>query len=278
MQNFLDDASGILLKKSPDDFAYYKASAFFKPPLLKGKVAVVTGCNRGIGRAILEVFAKNGATLFAHARRQTPEFVAMLEALSAKTCATIIPIYFDLLKLDEIKKGVQTIRKATPAVDILVNNAGITLNKLFLMTTADEITTQMDVNFKAVFYFSQYIAKLMQKKGGSIINISSISAAGGDCGRALYGASKAAVESLSKTMAEELGAYNIRVNAIAPGFIATDMMSVISEEAIVRNLNLSKLKRLGKPEEVANAALFLAADGASYITSEVIHVDGGLQG
>ena len=264
------NCAGGLFKRAYADFEYRAAGA------LSGKTALITGCNRGIGKAIVEEFAKNGATILAHARCETPEFVAFLENLSAQYHVKITPLYFDLADFAAIKNAVKTLRQS--GVDILVNNAGITLNKLFLMTTESEVAAQMNVNFNAVFVFSQYVAKLMQRqKRGVIINISSTSALGGDCGRSAYGAAKAAVSSLTKTMAEELGESGIRVNAIAPGFIQTDMMNAISADFVARNLELSKLKRMGEPQEVARVALFLASEAASYVTGQVVHVDGGLK-
>lgn len=246
--------------------------------MLKNKTAIITGCNRGIGKAILEVFAENGTNIFAHARKETPEFTNLITKLSEKYQVKIIPIYFDLADIVSIKTAIKFIHSQKVNIDILVNNAGITSNKLFVMTSINDIQEQMDINFKSVFILSQYISKIMQKNNsGSIINISSISATGGDCGRALYGASKAAISSLTKTMATELGNNGIRVNAVAPGFIETDMMQYITEDVIKNNLMNSKLKRIGKPIEVANVALFLASDLASYITGQIIHVDGGIR-
>lgn len=246
--------------------------------ILKDKVAIITGCNRGIGKAILEIFVQNGATVFACSRKETNEFSQYVEQLKSQYNASIFPIYFDVEKIEEIKQGIKLIREKKLNIDILVNNAGITSNELFLMTSLESIQKQVDINFKSVFVISQYISKLMIKnKKGSIINISSISALGGDCGRALYGATKAAVSSLTKTMATELGISNIRVNAVAPGFINTDMKDLLSEEALQENLNLSKLKRMGEPKEVANVVMFLASDLASYVTGQIVNVDGGVK-
>ena len=246
--------------------------------ILKDKVAIITGCNRGIGKAILEIFVQNGATVFACSRKETNEFSQFIELLKRQYNASIFPIYFDVEKIEEIKQGLKLIREKKLNIDILVNNAGITSNELFLMTSLESIQKQMDINFKSVFVISQYVSKMMIKnKKGSIVNISSISALGGDCGRALYGATKAAVSSLTKTMATELGATGIRVNAVAPGFINTDMKDLLSEDALQENLNHSKLKRMGEPKEVANVAMFLASDLASYVTGQIINVDGGVK-
>ena len=246
--------------------------------MLENKTAIITGCNRGIGKAILEVFAKNRCNIFAHARKETDDFLNTINELSKKYFVKIYPIYFNLKDIDEIKNAVKKIRSYKFPIDILVNNAGITSNKLFQMTSLEDIQEQFDINFKSLFVLSQYISKLMLKNNsGSIVNISSISATGGDIGRCIYGASKAAVSSLTKTMAAELGENNIRVNAVAPGFIKTDMMDFMSEDIIEKNLQLSKLKRIGKPEEVANVVAFLCSDLSSYITGQTINIDGGIR-
>lgn len=280
--NLYSSFYGILDKKGYADYNYIDMQKYLiysqDRTLLRGKTAVITGSNRGIGKAIVESFAKNGANIFAHARKETLEFRAFLTQLSQKYNVEIYPLYFDLTDIEEVKNSTKFIRSNQPNVDILVNNAGVTLNKLFLMTTISEIQEQMDINFKATFLISQYISKLMQKhKKGSIVNISSISAVGGDCGRSLYGATKAAVSSLTKTMADELGDSGIRVNAVAPGFIDTDMMQYMTKEVIDHNLNFSKLKRIGTPQEIANVVTFLVSDLASYITGQIINVDGGIK-
>lgn len=246
--------------------------------MLENKTAIITGCNRGIGKAILEVFAKNRCNIFAHARKETDDFLNTINELSKKYFVKIYPIYFNLKDIDEIKNAVKKIRSYKFPIDILVNNAGITSNKLFQMTSLEDVQEQFDINFKSLFVLSQYISKLMlRNNSGSIVNISSISATGGDIGRSIYGASKAAVSSLTKTMAAELGEKNIRVNAVAPGFIKTDMMDFMSEDIIEKNLQLSKLKRIGKPEEVANVVAFLCSDLSSYITGQTINIDGGIR-
>lgn len=272
------DNYGFLIKKGYGEYDYLLQESLQNKALLRGKTAIITGSNRGIGRSILENFAQNKATIFAHSRRKTPEFERCLAQLSQQYNVQIYPLYFDLIDMEDIKKSISFIHSTKLNIDILVNNAGITLNKLFLMTTLNEVQEQVDINFKAMFLFSQYVCKFMHKhKKGSIINISSISAMGGDCGRSLYGATKAAVSSLTKTMAEELGTHSIRVNAVAPGFIDTDMMQYMTKDVINTNLNLSKLKRMGTPQEVANVVTFLASDLSSYITGQIINVDGGMK-
>ncbi len=243
--------------------------------ILSNKTIIITGANRGIGKATLETFAQFGANIFACARKQTPQFLNLIENLKKQYKVKIIPVYFDLENIDEIKDGVKYIKSFKTPIDALVNNAGVILHKLFLMSTVEDIQRQFDINFKSVFVLSQFISRIMIKQGfGSIVNLSS-RAAKGDIGEAAYGASKACISSLTRTMAKEFGQYGIRVNAIAPGIIDTDMTKMLSEEVIKNNTDSIFLKRLGTPEEVANVAAFLCSNLSSYITGTIIEVEGG---
>jgi 3-oxoacyl-[acyl-carrier protein] reductase len=246
--------------------------------LLKGKNAVITGCNRGIGRTILEGFAANGADVFACVRRETEEFSKIINELSEKYAVTISPLYFDLADSNQIKTAIKQIQSAKKPIDVLVNNAGITYNALFQMSTMDKLREVFEVNFYAMFLFTQYISKLMvRQKSGSIINISSSAGLDGNPGKSIYGASKAAVICMTKAIAAELGEHGIRANSIAPGITNTEMLTTMTEAVIQENLQTSDLKRVGRPSEIADTAVFLASDLASYITGQVIRVDGGLK-
>ena len=245
--------------------------------LLAGKNAIVTGCARGIGHSIVEILAENGANIWACARKQDQEFEDGLLIISSKYNVEIKPIYFDLADKDQMKSAVKTIMSEKKSVDILVNNAGITYNALFQMSTLDKINEVFDVNFISPFLFTQYIVKLMLKnKSGSIINISSSAALDGNSGRAVYGASKAALLCATKSLAAELGDQGIRANIIAPGITKTDMLSSMTEEVINETVMNTDMKRSGEPNDIANTVLFLASDLSSYITGQVIRVDGGM--
>jgi len=245
--------------------------------LLEGKNAIVTGCARGIGHSIVEILAENGANIWACARKQTEEFENALCLLSSVHNVVIKPIYFDLANKDQMKVAVKTIMSEKKSVDILVNNAGITYNALFQMSTIDKIHEVFDVNFISPFLFTQYIVKLMLKnKSGSIINISSSAALDGNSGRAVYGASKAALLCATKALAAELGDQGIRANVIAPGITKTDMLSSMTDEVINETVMNTDMKRAGEPNDIANTVLFLASDLSSYITGQVIRVDGGM--
>jgi len=246
--------------------------------LLKGKNVIITGCNRGIGRAMLEAFVANGANIFACVRRETEDFSKNIKDLSDKYSVEIMPVYFDLADQNAIRAAVKEIQGEKKPVDALVNNAGVTYNALFQMSSLDKLKEVFEVNFYSMFMFTQYIAKLMvRRKSGSIINISSTAGIDGNTGKSVYGASKAAVSCMTKVIAAELGEYGVRANSIAPGITDTDMLSSMSDEVIKNTLLASDLKRVGKPSEIADTAVFLASDLAAYITGQVIRVDGGLR-
>lgn len=243
--------------------------------LLQNKNAIVTGSARGMGKRIVETFAENGANVWACARKQTNEMENWAKKISEKYGVSIIPVYFEMTDKEQMKAAVKQIMAAKQSVDVLVNNAGITLTKMSQMTTIDDIENVMHVNFVAPYLFTQYIVKLMlRKKSGSIINITSTSAFDGNAGNSVYGASKAALFTATKCFAEEFGQNGIRVNAIAPGPTNTDMLATLTEEAVMKLVNASSLKRVAETSDIANTALFLASDLSSYITGQVIRVDG----
>ncbi|MGR6772602.1 SDR family NAD(P)-dependent oxidoreductase [Pectobacterium brasiliense] len=245
--------------------------------LLAGKNAVITGCLQGIGRATLEAFAREGANVFACCQTEDAAFNEYLIDLSEKYRVGIIPVYFDFLDEDEIKKGVAVIQKSKKPIDILVNVAGITLDAFFHMITMEQMKKTFAVNFFSQMFFTQYITKLMlRQKKGSVINVSSISALDGNPGQLSYSASKAALIAATKTLSAELAPQGIRVNAVAPGVIQTAMTANLPQEVVDRQMARCELKRLGLPEEVAKAILYLASDASSYITGQVVRIDGGM--
>ena len=245
--------------------------------LLQDKTAVITGCNRGIGKAILETFTENGADVFACARKESDEFTAMTAMLAEKTGASIIPIYFDLSESNQIKAGIRTIVSSKKQVDILVNNAGVASGSLFHMTSLQNLKEVFEVNFFSQVLFTQGISRYMSRfKTGSIINIASTAGLIGDAGTISYGSSKAALILATKVMATELGVSNIRVNAIAPSITRTDMLAQMEEKARNARLESSVLKRPAEAAEIANVALFFASDLSSFITGQILRVDGGI--
>jgi len=245
--------------------------------ILNGKNAIITGANRGIGQKTVEVFAQYGANIWACARIKSEKFELEMRELSRKYSVSIEPIYFNLTKSDEIKQAMKQIISQKKSIDILVNNAGIfPENKLFQMTTIEEMKNIFEVNFFSHLSITQYVSRVMtRQKYGSIINISSVAALDGDLAQLGYASSKAAMLGATKVLAIELGKYNIRVNSVAPSVTETDMISNISSEYLERSIQNNIIKRIGRKEEIANVILFLASDLSSYMTGQVIRVDGG---
>jgi 3-oxoacyl-[acyl-carrier protein] reductase len=245
--------------------------------LLKGKNVIITGTRRGMGRAMLDEFASNGANIWAHARELTPEFKKDCEDVANKYSVEVRPLCFELTDYDAMKAAVKQIMSLKIAVDALVNNAGITYNALFQMSKIDTVREQMEVNFIAPYILTQYIVKLMiRNKKGSIVNIASSAALDGNSGKSAYGASKADLIAMTKSIAEEVGKDGIRANCIAPGITATDMLSTMPDYIVQGVKDSVDLRRTGEPRDIAHAAVFLASDLSSYITGQVIRVDGGM--
>ena len=247
--------------------------------LLKNKNAVVTGCNRGIGKKILEIFSANGANVFACARTIDDDFKRYCKNLENKNKTKIIPVYLDLDDENKIKEGAALITNNIKHVDILVNNAAAIQTSLFQMTTQKDLKNIFQVNLFSQILFTQYILKSMLKneKGGSIIFVASTAALDNNIGRAVYASSKAALISQSKVLSKELGKKNIRVNSIAPGITETEMLKQNTPEKLIESIKENtSLNRTAKPEEIANVILFLASDLSSYVTGQTLRVDGGL--
>ena len=246
--------------------------------LLQNKTAVVTGCNRGIGQKILEVFSANGATIFACVRNVSEEFKTFANEMEKEFNNKIIPIQFDLSNESQIKEAANSILSSNKSIDILVNNAAMIHTAIFQMTSIKKLKEVFEIDFFSQTNFTQYILKSMVKnKKGSILYISSSSALDGNEGRSAYSSAKSALITQSKVLSRELGVHNIRVNTIAPGLTDTDMMKEnTTQETIKDVLSRVSLRRIASTEEIANTALFLSSDLSSYITGQVIRVDGGM--
>jgi 3-oxoacyl-[acyl-carrier protein] reductase len=244
--------------------------------LLKGKVALITGCNRGIGKAIMETFAQNGADIWACTRKQTNEFDELLQELRTKYSNRITPLYFDLADESAIKETLNPLLLAKERIDILVNNAGVAHGSFFQMTSISKMKELFEINFFSQLLVTQIVAKLMMRqKSGSIINLASIAGIDGNPGYVSYGSGKAALIYATKSIAKEFAPNNVRVNAIAPGLTETAMADQMEEKAKTLMINSSAMNRLAQPQEIANTALFLASDLSQFITGQVIRVDGG---
>jgi|TARA_B110000238_G_C16123885_1_gene438351 3-oxoacyl-[acyl-carrier protein] reductase len=246
--------------------------------LLKDKIAVITGSNKGIGFEILRNFSENGASIFACARTIDKEFLSNINTITKKYSNTITPIELDLSNETQVKEAANKILNFDKPIDILVNNAGIIQTSLFQMSSIKKINEIFEINFFSQTIFTQFILKSMVKqKNGSIVYISSSASLDGNEGRSSYAASKAAINAQAKVLSREIGGVNIRVNTIAPGLTNTDMMTKNTPENVIEEtIEKVSLKRLGNPEEIAKTALYLASDLSSYVTGQIIRVDGGM--
>lgn len=243
--------------------------------MLKGKKALITGASRGIGRAIAIEFAKQGADVaIVYAGNEAAAEETKAECLKYEVNA--VTYKCDVSDFEATKETVTQVKKEFGTIDILVNNAGVTRDGLVAMMKEADFDTVIDTNLKGTFNMIKHCTPIfIRNKGGKIINISSVSGIMGNAGQANYSASKAGVIGLTKAVARELAARNINCNAIAPGFISTDMTKDLNADNNVL-LGSIPLGRVGEPQDIADMAAFLASDKASYITGEVIRVDGGM--
>ncbi len=245
--------------------------------MLKGKVAIITGGTRGIGLAVVKKFLDNGAVVVLCGSREETVNKALAEIKSERPEAQAEGAWPDLTSLAEVQKMASDVYEKYGKIDILVNNAGISARDSIYQYTEEEFDKIMNLNIKAVFNCTRAVVGYMkEQKGGSVINTSSVVSIYGQPAGCGYPASKFAVNGLTKSLARELGADNIRVNAVAPGVTRTDMVSALPKEMVDRLAAGIPLGRVGEPEEVADAFLFLASNMASYITGEILSVDGAV--
>jgi len=237
------------------------------------KVAIVTGAGRGIGRCIAAALSRAGYHLVLNYRSNKEE----LESFVTEIGANAVLVQGDISVFDDAEKLVAAAVQNYGRLDLLVNNAGITKDTLLLRMTEEDFDTVNNTNLKGTFNCTKHAAKVMFKqRSGSIINISSVVGVMGNIGQSNYAASKAGVIGFTKAVARELAPRNVRVNAVAPGFIATAMTEVISDEAKKAMLQNIPMGKFGEPEDVANLVVFLASDEAKYITGQVVQVNGGM--
>lgn len=244
--------------------------------MLTGQVAIVTGASRGIGRAIALELAKQGAKIvvnYAGNEARAKEVVEEIQALSSEA----IMVRADVSNSEEVANMMKLAVDTFGKIDILVNNAGITKDNLLMRMKEEEWDAVIQTNLKGVFLCTKAVSRqMMRQRYGRIINIASVVGVTGNPGQANYVAAKAGVIGFTKTAAKELAARNITVNALAPGFIVTDMTDVLTEETKNEMLKLIPLARFGEAKDIANAVTFLASEQSSYITGQTIHIDGGM--
>ena len=244
--------------------------------LLEGKVAIITGASRGIGKAIAQKFVENGA-IVAFTYLSSDEKAIALEKELTQKGGTAKGFKSNASNFDEAQKLADDVVAAFGTIDIVVNNAGITRDTLLMRMSEEQWDEVIEVNLKSVFNLSKAVIRPMLKaRQGSIINMSSVVGVSGNAGQANYAASKAGIIGFTKSFAQELGSRNIRCNAVAPGFIETEMTEVLDPKVVAEWRETIPLKRGGTPEDVANLCLFLASDMSAYITGQTINVCGGM--
>jgi 3-oxoacyl-[acyl-carrier protein] reductase len=244
---------------------------------LKDKVVVVTGGSRGIGRACALAFAREGSRVvinYAGNEEAAKSTVAELEKLGSKEP---LALKFDVSSATACSEAIDGVVKSHGRIDVLVNNAGVAIDGLVMRVAEDAWDKQIDVNLKGAFLLTKAVSRpMMKQRGGAIINLTSVVGEMGNGGQAAYASSKAGLIGLTKSVARELASRNIRVNAVSPGFIDTDMTKAIPEETRAKMIEAIPLPRLGTADEVADAVLFLASDRSAYMTGQVLRVNGGM--
>lgn len=242
--------------------------------ILQGKICLVTGTNKGIGKAIAERFAEEGAIVYASARQEN-SLEPWAQELAQKNNTKVIPLYFDVTDAAASKAALLQIKSEQQQIDVLVNNAGMVTYELLSMIDFDRLREMFEVNVIGTIQLMQVASRIMSRqKSGSIINMASIVGAEGVKGQLAYSASKGAVIALTKSAAKELAPQNIRVNAVAPGMVGTERFQEVFEKSFSDRISSIGMGRLGKPEEIANACVFLASDLSEYVTGQILGVNG----
>ena len=240
------------------------------------KYVMITGANGGIGSALVEAFASKGANIVAHSRKKREGFEEYLNEISEKYGVETIPLYFDITDYEEMKNSVKVLLKEKKLVDVLVNNAGMNHGGLFQMSSMSDIRNVFEVNLFAQMELTQMILKMMlRKRKGAIVNISSNAGVSLMPGNSAYGVSKAAIIAWTKTLATEVGPQGIRVNAVAPGLTDTQMGSTVESNIGKEMIVSTAINRKAEPREIADTAVFLASEDASFVNGQTISVDGG---
>lgn len=244
--------------------------------LLSGKNVIITGAHGGIGRAVVKKAAENGASIWACMRTRDENYESELQELSKDNEVWIKPVYFDFGDEAQIKNAVKMISSEKKEVNVLINAAGMVYNGSMLMTSMGILKEVFNVNYFHQVLMMQLVARLMMRqKNGVIVNVASVSGIETTEGKLAYGSSKAALIYATKAASKELAMFNIRINAIAPGLTDTNMNKTISEDSLKKVLERSSMNRMAEPEEIANSIIYLASDMSSFMTGQVMIVDGG---
>ena len=244
--------------------------------MLKGKCAVITGASRGIGKCIATKFAKEGANVVINYRNNEEEALKVKQELE-DLGSQVLVVKADVSELEQAENLIKEAKKEFGRVDILVNNAGITKDNLIIRMKEEDFDSVIKTNLKGAFNCLKAVTPIMLKqKYGKIVNMASVVGVVGNPGQVNYCASKAGLIGMTKSLAKEIGSRNITVNAIAPGFIDTDMTKILSDDQKKKILSQTPLNKFGNVEDIANVALFLGSENSNYITGQVIHVDGGM--
>lgn len=244
--------------------------------MLKGKCAVITGASRGIGKCIATKFAKEGANVVINYRNNEEEALKVKQELE-DLGSQVLVVKADVSELEQAENLIKEAKKEFGRVDILVNNAGITKDNLIIRMKEEDFDSVIKTNLKGAFNCLKAVTPIMLKqKYGKIVNMASVVGVVGNPGQVNYCASKAGLIGMTKSLAKEIGSRNITVNAIAPGFIDTDMTKILSDDQKKKILSQIPLNKFGNVEDIANVALFLGSENSNYITGQVIHIDGGM--
>ncbi|MBQ9509454.1 MAG: SDR family oxidoreductase [Bacteroidales bacterium] len=241
------------------------------------KTVMITGAGGGIGYAVMQAFASEGANIIACEYQEQDIFKEKWDSVAKEHHCFVYPFFFDLANDEAIKDAMKHIYALKTPIDVLVNNAGVSAGGFLAMTSIQSIKDVFQINYFAQVLITQYISKLMcRAKSGTIVNTGSVMGIDSAAGGSAYGASKAAFIHFTKCLSKELAMYGVRVNAVAPNLINTQMAKQMEQKSFDSMINTASLKRMGEPSEVANTILFLASDESSYINGQVIRVDGGM--
>ena len=240
------------------------------------KTAVITGCNRGLGLSLLERFTNDGFNVIACLRKESAEFTITCKKLEEKNDIRIYQIFFDMTNMDDILRGLKSIQELNLVIDVLVNNSGVNITKPLINVDYGDLEKSFQVNYYAPVMITKEVAFTMMRQGyGCIINISSMMSLGHQTGGTCYDASKSALNQFTYSIAQELAPFNIRVNGVASGPINTEMFAALQEKVQANVIKKIALKRAAETDEISSVVVFLASEKASYITGQILRVDGG---